>query len=376
MSIYFVYRSHYNTPKLNLVKKFETASILDWFKQNWHVADSEAALGCAPYGFDSLYCAIDKKKIAPPETNEDLRKILDEHLYVEGEILFEPKFIQVLTDDDELEMAYYFVDSSYLAEHAAKASFLVHDDWKLPSTFGDQPFHSSERTRLLSPKGNSQGSTYCAFLSYYDSSSLSDLIGAKRIDGVRIPDLARHLTTASAPATEPQCDGWPFELLMIRSQILADPNGVEPEEEKFLEALRDNPEDDPQWNAYEEWLKERDSRHIGIVLLERAMKSSAAFPVSVITNSVNYIGFGSNEISKAQAELEKLLEQVRDRETWPDKAMAQVEEHVAQVSIQTADWGEPLYQRWILFDDMWASANGELANSILRYADRWDVLSN
>jgi hypothetical protein len=33
-----------------------------------------------------------------------------------------------------------------------------------------------------------------------------------------------------------------------------------------------------------------------------------------------------------------------------------------------------MYHQWYLFDDLWASAHPDLANAILRYASRWDVL--
>jgi 3-oxoacyl-ACP reductase-like protein len=34
------------------------------------------------------------------------------------------------------------------------------------------------------------------------------------------------------------------------------------------------------------------------------------------------------------------------------------------------------HQQWIFFDDSWASANADLASSILRYASGWDPFSD
>jgi hypothetical protein len=35
-----------------------------------------------------------------------------------------------------------------------------------------------------------------------------------------------------------------------------------------------------------------------------------------------------------------------------------------------------MFHQWILFDDVWASAHADLANALLRFARRWDVLSD
>lgn len=50
--------------------------------------------------------------------------------------------------------------------------------------------------------------------------------------------------------------------------------------------------------------------------------------------------------------------------------------HVAQLCLHTdCSEGVDLYHRWIFFDDLWAAAQPDLANSILRYDRCWDVLS-
>ena len=52
-------------------------------------------------------------------------------------------------------------------------------------------------------------------MAYYDSGNLDDIEGSRRFDGVRLPDLARHLATANPPAGSRLDDGWPFELLLL-----------------------------------------------------------------------------------------------------------------------------------------------------------------
>jgi hypothetical protein len=47
-----------------------------------------------------------------------------------------------------------------------------------------------------------------------------------------------------------------------------------------------------------------------------------------------------------------------------------------RVCLHTArrPWAGDLYHHWALFDDLWVSAHADLANSLLRFASRWDVL--
>ena len=49
--------------------------------------------------------------------------------------------------------------------------------------------------------------------------------------------------------------------------------------------------------------------------------------------------------------------------------LAQACKHVGAGSRQGKE-----YHQWIFFDDVWASAHTELANGLLRFAARWDVL--
>jgi hypothetical protein len=52
-----------------------------------------------------------------------------------------------------------------------------------------------------------------------------------------------------------------------------------------------------------------------------------------------------------------------------------VDQHLAQLCLSTAQFREGMFHQWILFDDLWAAAFPSLANGVLRFAARWDVLS-
>lgn len=58
----------------------------------------------------------------------------------------------------------------------------------------------------------------------------------------------------------------------------------------------------------------------------------------------------------------------------PARSALQVADHLAQLRPQVG--GKPgMFHRWIVFDDLWAGANPDLAGGILRDANRWDVLT-
>jgi uncharacterized protein (TIGR02996 family) len=380
MSVYFVYRSHYEGPSGKHVKRFGDPSVLDWFRNHWQGAAGDASygrvralLGCHVYGFNSLFEEIAAHGLPTPATYARLREMLDEHLYVEGEIRCDPHVIQVLTDDDELQIAYYFFDDHFLARHPDRAAFLLHEDWELPAGQADGGFKPAVATRKLTPKGPAAGTTYLAFLAYYDSSNLSDTLeGAVRIEGVRVSDLARYLARFT-PGEE-----WPFEMTLLRSQLLADPEKAKPRERAFLEGIRADPGYDAGWLVYSDWLEDQGRPRADRVVLERALAGVSRYPVAPLTNTLSLGEFGRGGIASAREELDALVAQLgrRRQDHDPSKSLVRVDDHVAQMCLHTDRWGSrDLFHQWVAFDDLWASAHPALANAVLRYARRWDVLS-
>ena len=105
-------------------------SVLGWFQGVWerakaaeNVADwVEAELGTSVYGFASLLEAARDHALPPPLSDPVLMSYLEENLYVEGEFKYRPHALQVLTDDDEIELAYFFFDDDYLDAHPGRAA--------------------------------------------------------------------------------------------------------------------------------------------------------------------------------------------------------------------------------------------------------------
>ena len=339
MSVYFVYRSHYEGPSGKHLRVFDGDSVLGWFQSAWErskAADDvsgwlKAELGCEVYGLASIFEAARDESLPPPTSDRKLKTYLEEHLYVEGEILFKSHAIQVLTDDDEIELAYYFFDDHYLRDNPGRAAYLLHDDWRLSKISGNDPYQPSFTISEIRPAGNNQGTTYLAFLAFYDSLNLTDLDveGPRRIEGVRLPELCEYLHEA-----DPGQD-WPFELKLLRSQVSIEGD------------------------------------------LRAAFVQAARFPVHEIMNSMNHSKRGFGLADQAREEFESILAGIaeKDRRYDPSKSIIEIGDHLAQLCLHVG-WMAEMYHQWIIFDDLWAGANPALAEGILRYGQRWDVLTD
>lgn len=316
LSVYFVYRCHYEGPSCKHVRRFEDDSVLAWFQRVWEPAKDapdagewlKAELGCDVYGFGSLFEAAQEEELKAPKSDRALKGYLDEHLYVEGEILFKPHAIQILTDDDELEMAYYIFDDHYVHEYPGRADYLLHDDWRLPTSSADAPFKSPVRTKRIGKASKGAGATYVVLITFYDSGNLTDIDteGPREIDGVRIPELADYLRQASPD------DEWPAELAELRAELLSS-------------------------------------------------------------------GATQNAIAQALKQISGRADKIFDFVTEgfdPSRSDINASDHLIQLSFHVGRWFEKdVYQQWIFFDDQWAAANKDLADGLLRYATRWDVLT-
>jgi hypothetical protein len=344
MSVSFVYRSHYEGPSGKHVCKLDADSVLGWFRAVWERAKAaedvsewlRAELGCDVYGLYSIFEAARDGPLPPPTSDRTLKSYLAEHLYVEGEVKYRPHALQVLTDDDEIELAYYVFDDHYLEAHPGRAAYLLHEGWRLPPTSGDGGYKPGIRTSEVRPSGAGPGTTYLAFLAFYDSGGLTDLDefgGPCRIKGVRVPQLTEFLEATAPDET------WPFELTVLRSQIQPD----DPTEGRLEAALR---------------------RVARLPVLRISETDSGALP-----------RLATVEQARTQVEeVVKALRGVLDHDA--SKSLVGTSDHLAQLCLHVGNWfGGDVYHQWVIFDDLWAGAHRDLAEGILRFAQRWDVLT-
>jgi hypothetical protein len=344
MSVYFVYRSEYEGPSGKHVRKFEADTVLGWFRQVWEPAKQAAdasewvksEIGTSVYGFYSLFENARENNLPAPTSDRVLKSYLEEHLYAEGEIKYKPHALQVLTDDDEIELAYYIFDDEYLRLHPGRVDYLLHEGWRLPTTCGDHPSRPTVPAKVVRPPGKGQGETYLVFLAAYDSSGLSDLDefgGPCRIKGVRVPELVDYLES-----TEPG-ETWPYELKLLRTQIMPD-----------------NPAELP---------------------LEAALERVARLPVLRISESESISRLGLGSVEQARTEVVNIVKSLHgELDHDASKSLISTSAHLAQLCLHVGDFfGSDVYHQWVIFDDVWAGAHMALADGVLRYAKRWDVLS-
>jgi uncharacterized protein (TIGR02996 family) len=376
MPVYLVYRSPYESPSGKRLARFEDDSVLDWFRHHWtQIARGDVGdlLGFGVYGFGSLFGSDVEEIPPPPETDEQLATYVLENLYSEGPILTGPHLITVQTDDDELMVAYYIFDGHYLAEYASRAAFLLREGWRLPGGSAEGPFDPTEPTNPEPLTGKGEGTIYWTCEAWQDSCNLLDMGPAVRLEGVRVPDLARYL------ARHKPSEMWSGYWLLLRTQLLADGATTVPLEKHFRETLLDDPDDDATWAAYSDWLQERGLPPAGLLVLERALRALARYPLAALPDSAWEV-VRQGTVREARAALEAAFAAHRPGRTPdhdPSKSLIHVEEHLAQLCVHVAHWeyhGD-LYQQWIFFDDRWAAAHPDLASSILRYDRCWDMLS-
>ena len=117
-TVWLVYRSHYEGGLSKRSVRLPGSSVLDWFRHAWRETLSleEDAIEkwveseCAGYiyGLSSIFTAAKENGLPPPNSWSELIAYLNEYLYVEGEIVHDAETIRVLTNDDEVELAYFF----------------------------------------------------------------------------------------------------------------------------------------------------------------------------------------------------------------------------------------------------------------------------
>jgi hypothetical protein len=344
MAVHFVYRSPYDNPACKTVSRLEADSVLSWFRKVWPEATAaegaaawvRKALGCPVYGLDALFEKARDRRLPPPGSDDQLHKYLNDYLYFDGELLAEPHCVQVLTDDEEIELAYYLFDDAFLQDNPRAAAFLLHDGWELPERAVDDWYQSETPTRLLTPSGSGEGGVFLVFLTFSEGTlNLTDLGLPCRIPGVRLPELCRWLSHAKP-------DGeWPFELRLLRAQV------------------EDGPKTGPE-------------------PLRAALIGCNRVPVLPLLGNKDWSGFGMGSLKEARAATAAALDAhpEKQRPNRPKKSFLQGTDHLAQLCLHVGRSGKSdLYHRWVLFDDLWAAANKTLANGLLRYARRWDVLS-
>ncbi|PZG23797.1 hypothetical protein C1I95_02645 [Micromonospora craterilacus] len=328
--MYFVCRWREESPFSKRVVTVPDATVLDWFGRGWDHEDPcewiDSELGGNVYGLDSIFEEARERNLPRPQTVDELRELLNEYLWVEGDddgtfIRLGEHALRVRTDDDEVDLAYYFVDDDAAAASPDRLAFLLHDTWPLPTDVAatDAVFNHGVPARIVRLVPSGPESVFSVRLCWEspDTYRNLDLAGAIVFPGLTLPDLAAGLRGIGAPCA----DRWPHDARLLRALVAPG-------------------EDD-----------------IGLAL-ERYARLPGYAPSPAGIDRVPEHGTIHREM------LQLLLPEP------PAESLTRRDPHIAQVARYIDSFFG--FDQWFLFDTRWAAAHPDLARSLLCYGTHWD----
>jgi hypothetical protein len=375
---WFVYRSPYEGPSGKRVWRLPDRSVLGWFQRLWaatadvveiedeaHAHDWVDAqlgpdLGGPVYGLTSVFVDGHQHGLPAPATWQELRALVQAHLYVEDEARVGEHSVRASTDDDEVPFLYYYLfDDTVAIAHPDRVAYLLHEPWELPDRAdGDGGFEPGVPVTALTPSpSGGHGATYVATIPPTDDDSgwcpdWKPFV----LHGVRLPDLATWLRSvtpgsfeaavAGSPSHEPRrFTDWPQVLLLLRA--LLDPHGrrLTPALRRYCRLPSPNPT-----LADSDWLFD-------------AHDAAHAQALHIFAHSL---------LRRPDLRVDPRRGPQRDPQRDPRACRVRETAHLAQMALHDP-WG-PGHNQVFLFDDVWAAANPHLARSLLRCAapSTWD----
>ena len=97
----------------------KSPSVLAWFQQYWSSGDHACyrdELKGDVYGLGSLIDKVAEFGVPAPIRGTELPPLLEKYMYYERNIEAEEHFVHVETDDDEVDLEYFFFDDFFLRE--------------------------------------------------------------------------------------------------------------------------------------------------------------------------------------------------------------------------------------------------------------------
>ncbi len=339
MTVYFVYRGASAGLTGKHIKTLEFPSLLEWFQQHWKEffanpeVSSEKLLGIKIEGLhDPREWEPEFWERFDPKSLNEVGELLD-CCGVQGWLDASNHMLQFIPDSEPQCICYFF-DDEYFAENP-RPHFLLYSNLYLPD--GDGPGGwkpESHFNELAHVRGDQPGQTYLVDLSQgemYWVYGLEEHPTVYRLEGLRISDLARFLLQKELPSEK-----GPYQALRYFQQPLRNSLENDPEDELgFGPLIRKEPENEAHWQIYSDWLQEHGKRPVEYHLLERAVISA------------------------------------RGSKPPGPRDLVFVGDHVIHVYATNQEGDQAV---WVLFDDVWASAHSELANSLVKYASWWDIL--
>jgi len=366
---WFVNRSPYEGPSAVLVRHLPDQTPLAWFQRVWatttdarRIADQfdsyrlvgeqlEAELGTQVSELTMLFTGgrgSDPDRAGPlPATWEELRDLLMRRLRAagapDGLVHVDEHSVRVWTDDEVSGLAScFFLDDALIRAAPGRAAYLMLGDWRLPVTTepGRSGFEEPFPVRTLLERRSGAGATWVVTL---DTSGEPGDAPPVAFAGVRLPELAQLLRTSAPAGTRARrrfrdrWSSWPWQPLVLRALVAPDDRGIGAAPRRYNRMA---------WN-------------LGGDASVEALRRSAEEPQAA-----------------ARARMARFLRELpaeeRSEESWRDPALSRIQatRHLVQATIHMSQ--HLAYQRWYLFDDVWAAAHPDLAASLLRCAAGWD----
>jgi len=329
MKIYLAYRDGYRQ-NTRFIKEYESDSILSWFQNNWDCFGNDGGtkfsnlMGDANiYGF-RIGLLEDESYPEKPKDIEDLKKKLNYYFYVDPEVIGNEDCLQVPTDDDEIQLAWFMFTEKYKNENWENLCLWFTEE--ISTNFGLEG-KKIEVEKHIIPEGDFEGRTYFVGCSIYDGLHLTSLSGAYSIEGVRLPGLTDY-----------------FRLNSINYNKVdsVEEHNMGFKEFKVIEILSKKAKD-----------KE----------LKEILEISNQIPYSEIWSYCYY-----KKVKLESLSIEEMLSlSSRVNET---KSKLKISEHFCELSTNISDG---TYNYSFLFDDLWVEENPFLAKSIIRFGTTWKI---
>lgn len=324
--ICFVYRSPYEGVLGKHVRWLPDATVLDWFRRAWKEAAADPdtwlrhELGVDVYGLDSIFRAATEHGLPDPTSTEHLRELLEQHLYVEGEVVVDDLGVRACTDDDEVPLAYFFLDRRLLATYPDRLAYAVHEDWPLPA----------EADGSDEAEGGAEPAT-TVVISLLGDVDWETQVEVVRFPGVRLPDFARQLQRSEVAGE------WLDELVLLRAAV-----GPDDDLEQALRTMN-------RWAAWND-------QYLDVAGLDGDQAEAYGITRAVLADVA-----GLDELPGPFGTRRASLGRIA------------VAEHLAQAVFHVHD--NRGYQQLFVFDDVWAGNHRYLAASLGRwFGGQWDLL--
>jgi len=364
--VYLVLRSEYQLPHGRKVIEFPDRNLLEWFQNHWicrEQFDGEEAtkldsidymddisdllrptVGEEPCGIWDLFLLMLDWEI--PQTMDALTEFISsfDGSYGEGEIEMVGSSIQAVTDDDEIDLAWYLFDTEFSDRFPKRVEFLKWMPFEFPEAWVASDWNSSVSVKPLGKVySDSPSSTYCCFFSALDGITIREITGCYRAP-VSLPEFSNWLMRQDDSSIVGQ--EWPEDLLLLRAFLFqCEPKSLPESIRLFCHYQR----------MATEWLPRTFSDfqfHSKNSKLLTGQKESCAKELQAM--------WGSAVIDPEESRLSP----------GAGKSQFQFSDHLVQVAFFAES------KHWIFFDEEWATANRNLAEGILRYGRGFDVLGS